>query len=161
MKNDSGTKRKRASHKEPRSRDKRSTKSKSMGFQIEHHNNLTGFQKLAYIAQEVGVSWDEIATIIEENPAVVRETLDNGSTPAHTTNAQEVLDKLYQVRMLFSSLLRLCRYSNTEVNRLLSDRTEFAQCTKQPPWYPGTLKNYIRQGKTAAVSNALIWLKSY
>ena len=139
----------------------KSKKSGSMGFEIDKHNSLTGFQKLAYIAGEVGISGDDIARIIEVDPAVINRILTHGLVPNTIPNHQEIFDKLYLMRMLFSSLLRLCQYSNGEVNRLLSDTIEFKQCLEPPPWYPGNLRDYIAQGKTEAVQNALFWLHSY
>ena len=155
------TKNKGVSRRKRRSWSRVSKKRKNMGFQIEHHNSLTDFQKLGYIAAEIRISRDEIAKIVEEDPSVVNGALNRGSVPAHIANAQEISDKLYQVRMLFSSLLRLCQYSDTEANRLLSDTTEFKQCLKPPPWYPRSLREYITSGKIGAVHNALLWLRTY
>jgi hypothetical protein len=132
-------------------------------FRIELHNELTGFQKLAYIVDEIGLSRDEIAEVIGEPPGVVREILNSGSVPDGTPNAAIIADNLYLLRTLFSSLLRLSRYDVEKAQLLLDDTREFKGCIEEPPWYHtgDSLRSYIAQGKNRAVREALDWFSSH
>ena len=137
------------------------TKKRRKMFDIDQHNSLEGFQKLGYIADELGITYGEIAEIVEEDPSVIRDVLKGGKVPPFLPNAKQFFDKLYLLRTVFSSLLRLAGYSETDARKLLTDTTEFKQCIEQPPWYPQNLIDYIITHKTWAVRNALLWLRKY
>jgi len=129
-------------------------------FDVQKHNSLPGFRKLAYIADEIGFGSGEIADIVGGNPAVVAEILSSEDMPDDTRDAGIVSNNLYLLRMLFSSLLRLSGYNAEKASLLLDDTHEFKQCIEEPPWHStgDSLRDYLAKGRMQAVRGALDWL---
>lgn len=132
-----------------------------MSFEMQTYVSLPDLRKLGYVANMGGIAAHEIARIIGENPHTVIDTLTSGHVPSHLRNADEVFDKLYLLLMLFSSLLRLSGYSDTELKRILDDKTDFRECTEPPPWYPYSLRDVILRGKMDDIRTAVQWLREH
>lgn len=130
---------------------------------ISFHNQLTGFQKLKYLGDFLGVTHEEISKITAIDPVIVHQVLRDGTVPQDTSNGEEIFYRLYQLRMLFSSVCRLGGYYIPSMRSLWlhKQKKKFAECVVKPPWYPGILRNYIVTGGNVAVWDALCWLKKY
>ena len=131
---------------------------------FKYHDSLRQLQQVGYIADILRFPRLDIARIIGEDASVVLEALISGNISDNSKGtADNVHEKCYLLKMLFSSVLKLARYDATRAQGILDDVEEFRQCHVQPPWCCAqkTIRAFIVEDGMSAVQSSVEWLGQY
>ena len=130
-----------------------------LGFSVI--SSKRAFQKINLIAQEIGLTVIEIASILELDIDLVWLVINNGHLPPNLPNPSEIFDKFYQLLFILNYSLKMSDYDQSEIRKLWLEVYMYNATTIKPPWYPRGLKRYLLDNRYRGLTRCVDWLKEY